>query len=162
MELWNGEILMPPTPDANHQESKFDFAVKLHDLLKRSSLGKVFIGPLHMVLAPRQVMQPDVLFVAKDRLDIIRKVIRGPADLVAEVISDFSHERDRIKKRDLYEQHGVKEYWILDREAGTIEVLFLVKGQYKLVGRWRAGETASSKLLDGFRVAVSDVLRLAS
>jgi Uma2 family endonuclease len=77
--------------------------------------------------------------------------------LVVEVISPGSHDRDRIRKRDLYEQHGVKEYWLVDRIAETIEVLFLIEGQYKLVGRWRSGQVARSKLLRGFTVAVSDI-----
>ena len=158
MELWNGELIMPPAPDEYHQESVLDFAVALRDWVRDGNLGKVYTAPFDMVLAPRQVTQPDVLFVAKDRLDIVRKRVRGPADLVVEVISDFSHERDRIKKRDLYEQHGVKEYWILDQDAGTIEVFFLVSGQYRLIGRWRHGEAARSKLLHGFEVKVSDVL----
>jgi Uma2 family endonuclease len=158
VELWNGEIIMPPTPDASHQESTFDFACALRAWVGGPALGKVFIAPLDMVLAPRQVTQPDVMFVAKERLQIVKRVIHGPVDLAVEVISDYSHDRDRIKKRDLYEQHGVKEYWILDRDAGTIEVLFLAAGQYKLIGRWRHGETARSKLLAGFEVKVSDVL----
>lgn len=158
MELWNGEIIMPPAPDEYHQESTLDFATALRAWVKTHDLGKVFVAPFDMVLAPRQVTQPDVLFVAKDRLSMINKRVNGPADLVVEVISDYSHERDRIKKRDLYEQHGIKEYWIMDREAGTIEVLFLTNGQFALVGRWRRGETAKSELLDGFEVNVADVL----
>ena len=47
----------------------------------------------------------------------------GPADLVAEVVSLGGRTRDRIEKRDLHEQHGVKDSWIIDPEAGTVEVL---------------------------------------
>jgi Uma2 family endonuclease len=89
---------------------------------------------------------------------LIKGVLRGPADLVVEVLSPRSHQRDRIQKRDLYEQHGIKEYWILDREAGTVEVFFLMNGQYKLLGRWRATETAKSRLLKGFSIPASEVL----
>jgi Uma2 family endonuclease len=162
MELWNGEIIMPPAPDSDHQRSTFDFAMALRMWVERHRLGEVFIPPFDMVLAPRQVTQPDVLFVSTERAHLVKKVLKGAADLVVEVVSPSSHERDRIKKRDLYEQHAVKEYWLLDPEGGTIEVYYLTKGRYELVGRWRAGEMASSKLLEGFRVGVSDILRLAS
>jgi Uma2 family endonuclease len=83
------------------------------------------------------------------------------ADLVAEVISPNSRRRDRIDKRDLYEQHGVKEYWLIDPEALTVEVLHLVQGEFQLVGRWRPGESAESRLLKGFRVKVSGLFGVA-
>jgi Uma2 family endonuclease len=82
----------------------------------------------------------------------------GAADLVAEVISPESRRRDRIDKRDLYEQHGVLEYWLIDPEAETIEVLHLSGGEYQLAGRWGPGGQAQSRLLEGFTVSVSELL----
>jgi Uma2 family endonuclease len=83
----------------------------------------------------------------------------GPADLVAEVVSLGGRSRDRIEKRDLYEQHGVKEYWIIDPEPETVEVLALVNGRYELVQRSHPGETAASRLLPGFEISVADLFR---
>jgi Uma2 family endonuclease len=88
-------------------------------------------------------------------LGIIKEPIMRAADLVAEVISPGSRRRDRIDKRDLYEQHGVREYWLIDPEARTVEVLHLESGTYQLVGRWHPGEQARSRLLKGFGVAVA-------
>lgn len=158
-ELWSGELVMPPAPSPIHQDTVFDFATLLRNWVDPRGLGKVYCSPIDMVLAPRRVVQPDVLFVAKKRLQIVKKAVFGAADLVAEVISESSHERDRIKKRDLYEQHGVQEYWLIDREATTVEVLFLTRGEFELIGRWRPGESAHSQLLKGFRLKVGDVLR---
>jgi Uma2 family endonuclease len=110
-----------------------------------------------MVLTNTRATQPDVVFVSNERLDIIKERLVAAADLVAEVISPSSRRRDRIDKRDLYEQHGVKEYWLVDPEAATVEVLHLISGEFQLLGRWHAGEIAESRLLKGFRVKVSDL-----
>src|SRR5206468_1151810 len=100
-------------------------------------------------------VQPDVAYIAKERLDIIQRVIMGPVDLVAEVISLGGRNRDRIEKRDLYEQHGIKEYWIIDPEAQTVEVLFWQGGQYQLVMRRGKGEQVGSRLLPSFALSVN-------
>jgi len=91
----------------------------------------------------------------RSRMGIIKERIMGAADLVADVISPGSRRRDRIDKRDLYEQHGVREYWLIDPEARTVEVLSLESGTYQLVGRWHPGERARSRLLKGFEVPVA-------
>jgi len=108
-----------------------------------------------MVLAPRRATQPDVVFISNERLGIIKERVMGAADLVAEVLSPGSRRRDRIDKRDLYEQHGVREYWLIDPEAKTVEVLHLEFGTYQLFGRWHPGERARSRLLKGLEVPVS-------
>jgi Uma2 family endonuclease len=153
-ELWDGELIMSPTPSFFHQEIVFRFQRLLHDWVAPRRLGKVVATPIDMVLSPHRAVQPDIVYVARERLHIIERVIRGPADLVAEVISLGSRHRDRIEKRDLYEQHGVREYWIIDPEANTVEVLALVGGHYELVARSAKGEVAGSRLLPGFSVPV--------
>ena len=153
-ELWDGALIMSPTPSFFHQEITFCFHRALHDWVTAHNLGKAIGAPIDMVLSPHRAVQPDVAFIAKDRLAIIQRVIMGPADLVAEIVSLQGRNRDRIEKRDLYEQHGVKEYWIIDPEAQTVEVLALVNGRYELVQRSLPGETAASRLLAGFEVSV--------
>lgn len=157
-ELWDGELIMSPSPFFLHQE----IVDRFHDLLKAwvrpRQLGKTVAAPMDMVLTMHRVTQPDVMFISNERLGIIKDRIRGAADLVVEVISPGSRHRDRIEKRDLYEQHGIREYWIIDPEAKTVEVLHLEQGSYQLVGRWHPGERAQSRLLAGFELAVSPLL----
>jgi Uma2 family endonuclease len=154
-ELWDGELLMSPAPSFFHQQ----IVDRFHDFLKawvrQHQLGATAIAPIDMVLSPSRATQPDVVFISKARSDIIADRIMGAADLVAEVLSPESRRRDRIDKRDLYEQHGVREYWLIDPEARTVEVLNLKAGAYQLAGRWHPGERAQSRLLKGLEVPVS-------
>lgn len=105
--------------------------------------------------------QPDVAFIAQVRLNIIDRAIMGPADLVAEVVSLGGRNRDRIEKRDLYEQYGVKEYWIIDPEPETIDVLTLVHSRYELAMRCGPGQTATSRLWPGFAISSDYLFRAA-
>src|SRR6266446_2572471 len=157
-ELWDGELIISPAPSFNHQEIALSFYRRLHDWFSKRSLGKVIAAPIDMVLSPRRVTRPDVAFIAQDRLGIIRKAIHGPVDLAVEVISLGGRTRDRIEKRDLYEQYGVKEYWIIDPEAQTVEVLCLEEGRYRLLMRCTGNETVSSRLLPGFESPVNAII----
>ena len=157
-ELWDGELIMSPAPSFFHHQIVDRFHDCLKTWVRRRRLGATATAPVDMILTTRRTTQPDVVFVSQKRLRIIQDQLHGAADLVAEVISPDSRRRDRIDKRDLYEQHGVLEYWLIDPEAGTVEVLFLEQGTFGLIGRWRAGERARSRLLRGFAVSVSDLL----
>ena len=158
-ELWDGELVMSPAPSFFHQQIAFRFQRALHDWVEANKRGAVAGAPIDMVLSPHRAVQPDVAFISQERLAIIQRAIMGPADLVAEVVSLGGRGHDRIEKRDLYEQHGVKEYWIIDPEPETVEVLALVNGRYELVQRTLPGETAASRLLVGFEVSVSYLFR---
>jgi len=151
-ELWDGELILSPTPSFFHQEIAFRLQRALYDWVHARVLGKVIGAPIDMVLSPHRVTQPHVAFISKERLGIIQRVIMGPADFVAEIISLGGRNRERIEKRDLYEQHGVKEYWIVDPEPETLDVLALVNGRYELVKRYQGREIAASLLLAGFEI----------
>jgi Uma2 family endonuclease len=157
-ELWDGELVMSPAPSFYHQEIVLRFSHRLYQWVSERKLGKVVNGPIDMILSPHRVMQPDVVFISQERLGIIAKTINGPVDLAAEIISLGDRNRDRIEKRDLYEQYGIKEYWLIDPEAQTVEVLHLEKGLYQLFMRATSGQTAASKLLPGFEIAVTSLL----
>ena len=156
-ELSDGELIMSPSPSFDHQKIVLNFYRRLYDWVSQRKLGEVVTAPMDMVLSPHRAVQPDVAFIAQDRLGIVQKVIHGPVDLAVEVISLGRRNRDRIEKRDLYEQYGVKEYWIIDPEARTVEVLCLENGRYRLLMRCTADQTAASRLLPGFEMPVQAI-----
>ena len=158
MELWDGEIVMSPTPSPSHQTILGSFFRALAEFSQEEKAGKVFVSPLDVVLSQHRVVQPDVFFVANATSKIIQDRIRGVPELVAEVISRSSWKRDRVEKKALYEQVAIAEYWIVDPESRSIEVFALVKGAYHLHSRAADAETAKSKLLPGFKVSFGQLL----
>jgi Uma2 family endonuclease len=154
-ELWDGELVMSPAPSFYHQKIAFRFQKALDEWVATRGLGEVVGAPIDMVLSPHRVTQPDVVFIAKERLNIIQRVILGPVDLAAEIISLGGRNRDRIDKRDLYEQYGIKEYWIIDPEPQTVDVLALTQARFDLAGHCGPGGRASSRLLSGFEISAN-------
>jgi Uma2 family endonuclease len=158
VELWNGELIMSPAPHPNHQRIVGSFYKILDQFVLQQKLGEVFVSPVDVVITPRRVVQPDVLFIAKARLDIVKQCIEGVPDLAMEVISEHSWQRDRVEKKALYEQAGLPEYWVVDPDTETIEVFALAGGAYQLHSRAIRGQTAQSQLLPGFAISFKELL----
>jgi Uma2 family endonuclease len=155
-ELWDGEIVMSPTPTPSHQTIVFNLARALDDFVREKKAGSIFVSPLDVVLSQHRVVQPDLLFVSKANREIVQDRIRGVPDLVVEVISQ-TWKRDRVEKKALYEQFGVSEYWIVDPESRAIEVFALVKGVYQLHSKGTETSSAKSRLLPGFKISFNEL-----
>jgi len=93
-----------------------------------------------------------------EHIDRITKQYFGIPDLVVEMLSESTTKNDKEDKFYEYEKAGIPEYWIVDPETKTIEVYTLEKGVYVTFGKWGIGETAKSKLLDGFEVIVDEIM----
>ena len=157
-ELWNGEIIQPPTPTPLHQTIVAGLMSALDDFVRTKKRGQVFIGPLDVVLTQSRVVQPDILFISNARRDIVVNCIDGAPDLAMEIVSQESAHRDRAEKKALCEQVGIAEYWIIDPASRCIEVFALVNGVYQLHSRAADTELAKSKLLPGFKVSFGQLL----
>lgn len=156
-ELIDGEILVSPSPRSRHQEVAFNLAACLREFVKCRGLGKVFVAPMDVHLPTGDIVEPDVLFIASANLSIIQDWIRGVPDLVVEVLSPDGIARDRLVKRGLYARNGVPEFWIVDPEESTIEVLSCRGHQYEPAGYFQAGDELRSTLLPGLDLPVSAV-----
>ncbi len=79
--------------------------------------------PLDTVLSPWDVVEPDLLFVAADQLDILTEPnVQGAPALVVEVLSPSTRRRDLGIKRQLYDRGGVREYWVVDPKGRDLTV----------------------------------------
>ena len=114
-ELLNGELIEYPSPKEIHQSVLGNLYLILAKFIRERSLGKVYFSPFDVVLSDTNVVQPDILFISNERADIITPDnVQGAPDLVVEILSPATAERDRTVKLDLYATYGVKEYWIVD------------------------------------------------
>jgi len=129
--------------------------------VKEWNLGEVYHAPLDVVLGEgdeREVVQPNILFISKEREKIIaEEEIRGTPDLVIEITAPAMEERDRYYKKTFYACHGVREYWIVDPEAKTVEVFALGENGFGLVKAYKAGKVLRSPLLKGLEVGLDEV-----
>ncbi len=76
-----------------------------------------------MVFSDKDVVQPDVFFVGGEKLTMVRdRGVFGAPDLVVEILSPSTVQRDLEKKLGLYQRYGVREYWIVDLESRTVDV----------------------------------------
>ena len=155
-EIIEGEEFMTPAPNPDHQTIVLCIGALLrsHVLLKK--LGRVFVAPTDVVLSPHDIVEPDVFFIASEHLPIIGpNNIQGAPDLVVEVLSPSTSGQDKGAKLALYERGGVREYWIVDPAARTVEVREF--GSPRRTRAYREGQSFESALLPGLTVALSDV-----
>ena len=157
-EVINGVLYMAPAPIPLHQRTTVRFIHYLFVHVEEAGLGQVLSAPIDVELAPNMVLQPDVVVILKDNLAIVdEKKIAGIPDLVVEVASPSTAGYDRRQKQDEYFQAGVKEYWIADPYARTIEVLVIGQDAYQTAGVVAADALIPSKLLPGLPFPVKQL-----
>ena len=160
-ELLDGELLvMEPAPLTTHQYVLGNLHHAVRSFLDEHNLGEVYISPTDVVLSDTNVMQPDLLFVSAERAHIVtRENIQGAPELVVEVLSPSTAERDKTLKLDLYARHGVKEYWLVDPNAKTVMVLLLGERGFEAVGTYGEGQILTSPTLAGFSLNLAGQFR---
>src|SRR5256885_5964292 len=117
-EWVDGEVIMMCPATDWHQDLDDFLTALVRHFVEAGQLCRVFSNPILMRLPSRPSgREPDLIFVAKAHLNRLRtSYLDGPADLVVEIISPESRERDEVDKLREYEQAGVPEYWMLDPE----------------------------------------------
>lgn len=117
-DLIDGEIFMHSPVSIRHADLLNFVDGLLRAYIDRHGLGRLYREVVAVRLASRNVFLPDLAFVREERKAIIRENhIEGAPDLVVEVLSSRTADRDVGPKFAEYEQHGVTEYWVLDPET---------------------------------------------
>jgi len=162
-EIINGELIdMSPAPNPEHQSILKKLFRAMDTFIESKQLGEVNFAPYDVILDQRNVVQPDIFFIAKANVGrVSSKGYEGVPNLTVEIISPSSHYRDTVEKKALYERFGVKEYWLIDPANRVMEVFSLQNGQYALHAFVAEEGKASSALLEGFEVDSSNIFTSA-
>ena len=132
-EILEGELTVTPAPSTKHQTASGNLFVLLAHYIKQRDLGKLFYAPIDLILESTSVLQPDLLFVSKDRQHIItERAIEGVPDLVIEILSRGTSRTDRVTKAQIYARYRVPAYWIVDPEQEVIEIYLPESDGYRL------------------------------
>lgn len=122
-EVIAGELYVTPAPGSSHQRivTRLTFVLEAH--VRRHELGWVFVGPMDALFSEGDYLEPDLVFVRRERRGVVsERGLEAAPDLVVEVLSPSTAERDRTLKRDRYLHFGVPEYWVVDPDVREITV----------------------------------------
>lgn len=135
-EVLDGELFVTPAPARLHQRALLALYDRLRPYVVAHRLGELLLSPADIGFSPKRLLQPD-LFVIPDAPGKRGKTWRDVKSLLlaVEALSPFTARADRIRKRKIYLDEGVPEYWIIDLDARALE-------------RWRPGDERPEILPD--------------
>jgi Uma2 family endonuclease len=145
-QVMGGVLYMTPDPTSYHQKIVRNLMLLLWNYIKERGLGQVLCSPIDVIFSNTDVVQPDIVFLSKGKLELIHKEgICGPPDLVIEVVSPASKKLDESFKKNLYERHGVYEYVLVYPEAKRVVQYASEGGSYKLFATYPMQDTLQFK-----------------
>jgi len=157
-ELVRGEVHVTPAPPTRHQFTVQNLAGSLWPHVVKNNLGEVWTAPLDVRLSGETALQPDLIFVSNARAGIIQENwIAGAPDLVVEVLSPSTAAYDRVTKLPAYAESGVPEFWLIDSQAKTVEVLRLQGRKYFVEATHAGDQVLTSNLFPGWQLPLRDL-----
>jgi len=157
-ELIDGEHFVTPAPNLLHQLILGNLHYMIRHHLETHPVGRVFMAPLDVVFSKFDVVEPDLLYVSKERQrHLEEKWVSGAPDLVVEIASPSTRKRDATIKRRLYERWGVSEYWIVDPKLNVIYRCNASVFERPVELSLEAGEVLTTPLLPGLKVPLERV-----
>lgn len=155
-EWVDGRVILLSPSNVEHDELSVWLIRLVGDYVDAHDLGAIYQNIFARFSGQRRRRVPDVMFVATDRLNLLKETyLDGAPDLLIEIVSPDSQSRDRREKYIEYEKAGVREYWIVDPFSKTIEVSRLDRKKFRRIEE-TDGMIASS-VLRGFRLKTAQL-----
>lgn len=134
-QLINDILIMSPAPTTQHARIQGKIFSILTNFVGKNGIGEVYFAPVDVYLNRKNAFQPDIFYISTERKDIIKEDgIYGSPEVVIEILSKGNRKTDLIKKKNVYEATGVKEYWVVDPETKWCEGFVLENQSYKSLG----------------------------
>jgi len=151
-ELIYGAVRAADAPLVNHQRVVFRLARAMQAHVESAGLGEVFVAPIDVILdADRAlVLQPDLLFVSRERSEIVHDRIYGAPDLVVEVLSPNPRIGKLEERIGWFAEYGVREIWIYHQETRRLDIVSCAERQVSQVTSFTRDATVRSRVLPGF------------
>ena len=128
-QIINNNLIMAPAPFDAHQVVLNIINIRLFNYIEKKNIGQVRIAPYDVHFSKQNIFQPDIIFISSKNLDCIEaKGFVGTPDLVIEILSPGTAKKDLSEKKDVYEQYGVKEYFVVDPGSKIVRS-FILKGK---------------------------------
>ncbi|MEO5360351.1 MAG: Uma2 family endonuclease [Nitrospirota bacterium] len=157
-EIINGEEVMGPSPFIRHQKIASRIVRKIFSHIETRNLGELYFSPLDVIFEEGiNRLQPDILFIKKENSNIEQDWVRGVPDMVCEIVSPGTYNRDAATKRKIYEKYKVPEYWIVIPELKTIEVLTIENDGYEQYAIAEIEGVIESKIIVGLQINIKDI-----
>jgi len=162
-EIIDGEHYVTPSPNTRHQQIAVDLLALIWTYLEAHPVGRVFVAPFDVVFSQFDVVEPDVLYLSHDRAtDVLTPAnVQGAPDLVIEIASPSTRQRDETIKRRLYERAGVSEYWVVDPDTDVVRIYRrAVEGFDRAIELSReAGDVLTTPLLPALAMPLARIFR---
>ena len=161
-EVLRGVLYVSAAPNPLHQIVLRNFVRLLLLFLEEKPVGELLFAPVDLILPADLAtpVQPDLFFITAERSWIVTdRTIEGSPDLILEVLSPWTRNLDRKYKFSTYAEAGVREYWLADPLAQTVEVFVLRNGAYSLLGKFERGEKLRSEVIPDFEPPLDKIFK---
>jgi len=160
-EIIDGEHFMTPSPSTKHQRISRNLEWIIESFLKKEKRGELFDAPCDVVLSDHDIVVPDLVYISRENKDIITQDnIQGSPDLIIEILSPSNRNYDQVLKKDLYEAHGVREYWIIDPDQETVEVYKLSGNRFSDPVIYQNDDLLLTEIIPGLEICLPEVFSL--
>ena len=160
-ELIDGEHYVTPTPKRKHQAILMNLSGMIWSYLQQHPIGRVFSAPFDVILSHFDVVEPDLLYLSRERMAEIETSpwVKGAPNLVVEIGSESTKKCDETITLRLYERFGVSEYWLVDPWGDVVTVYRSADGRFERAAELsrQNGDSLSTPLLPGLELPLAKI-----